>query len=353
MAYHEKRNTITSKTAAWFDRLGERVAGLGRNLTVKEGLVLSNSDYEVEAVPATHFFNGQLIEIPNAQVIRRADTGHVFAVMKDRYAIVQNAEALALADVLVGAGGFNIESCGNMYNGAKVFATLRAENGNYEIGGREHNTFVSVLTSHDGVFNLYGGLTDFCVVCENTFNIALAGMKADQSKDSNGEKSFRFRHTTNVKKRMEEFAEAAEFIAKHTNDIKERMQYMATRKMSSAAIASFFNEVLEITQIENEKVSTQKKNARLLLDEILETNVNEIGANARFTAYDVFNAVSYMTDHESKGKRTNGKTAEEAQAWSTVFGSGQTLKTRAMEILNADGSIREVTNSELLNAMIA
>lgn len=342
---------IASQEAAWWDTLGTAVAGYGRDLTLDEALLLSNSDYLVEESDVYNMIENEYVVIPNMKAIRRADNKYVFAVMSGRYEIIQNKEALAVADYLVKEGGYNFESCGNMNNGARVFATLRNPKDDYAVAGDEHRQHVSLVTSHDGTVNLVGGLSHIRIVCQNTWNMFL-----NEVKNGKKEGTFRFRHTTNVKSKIEDFKANLDFIRKHTNDLREQLEFLATRKLSAKAMKSFFELVLDMHDKEKEEISTQKRNNFELLETILETNVNNINPAYRYTAYDAANVISWYTDHEMGAKQSSGRNEAEARAWSSIFGTGQKLKQKAVKILldrNGNEFEQEISNAELLDDMMA
>lgn len=343
---------ISAMVKAWWDRLGTHLSTLGRLLTFDEAMKMSGlSEWHVverllytmtESTNPETPENDNMVQIytqiPNAKAICRSDNGHVFTTVSDRYEIIQNAEALRLAESFIGEGGYTIETLGAIGNGEKVFATLKDPYGTYDIKGNEHQSFLSMATSHDGTLNLKIALSNLRVVCQNTLNMWLAAIIS----------SLTMRHTTNVKRKMEDVQAQIVVARKHASSMKEMLEYLATKRMSTKMMESFFNEVLQITGQKEEEISTQKKNNRNLLFEILEDNRNQITGSARFTGYDALNVISYYTDHEATVK---GKDKEYSRAISSVFGTGQKMKERALQILN-DGTYTEIETVSSPNGLL-
>ena len=113
----------------------------------------------------------------------------VLGVVGERYKVLQNEELFSFADNMLDGGRW--ETAGSIKNGTVVFGSLALDrevvldpNGATD----KVNTYLLVHTSHDGSLAVQASVTPVRVVCQNTLNAALHGVK----------QSFKIRHTTTV-----------------------------------------------------------------------------------------------------------------------------------------------------------
>lgn len=315
--------------AAWWDVLGEHVSSEAATLTraIKEG----GLDYLLEKTPCGNFINGEWITVPDRWNITRMDTGDVLYNCGAGYTPIQNEDALAFAEFLVQEGAAVFHTIGAIGKGERIFASLKNPKGDYSVKGNRHESYVNVANSHDGTLRLIIAFGDFRIECRNTFNAFLRTLSDESIK-------FTTKHTKNAAARMAEMKKNFAEVLKHMDDVKEKMLFLSTKQMSVRAMESFFDTIIGVTEEKLDEASAQKRKQRDLLFEILETNANECTYDARGTAYEAFNVISYYTDHLTQVRKTNGRDEVAARATSSIFGSGQKMKEKAMKILlTADG----------------
>lgn len=122
----------------------------------------------------------------------------VLGVTGERYEIVQNEDAFSFLQSL--HDGASWETAGALKGGRLVFGSMAFER-DFVLDpsgvADAIESYLLVYTSHDGSTGVAGGTTPVRVVCKNTLNVALQGVK----------QTFKIRHTSNVAERMA--AEAA------------------------------------------------------------------------------------------------------------------------------------------------
>jgi phage/plasmid-like protein (TIGR03299 family) len=131
-------------------------------------------------------------EIPGYYATVRQDTREVLGVVGERYRIVQNDEAFAFVDQLLGSA-IHFETAGSLHGGRRVWV-LATLPGHVEVGGDPVRPYVLLMNSHDGSTAVVAATTPIRVVCQNTLNWGLS--KAQQK--------FSIRHTEAVKQRVHE-----------------------------------------------------------------------------------------------------------------------------------------------------
>ena len=96
----------------------------------------------------------------------------VLGVVSDRYKIIQNREAFAFTDTLLGYG-VRYETAGSLQEGKRVWLLARLPR-EYIIAEEQISPYLVFSNSHDGSGAVRVALTPIRVVCNNTLNLALA-----------------------------------------------------------------------------------------------------------------------------------------------------------------------------------
>lgn len=176
--------------------------------TSKEAIQYAGLDFEVIKAPLYTKGTGILIGsdgeineggniiVPDQYATLRTDTNAVFGVVGKDYQIVQNADAFAFFDAIVGGGdGILYETAGALGNGERIFITAKLP-GYIRVGSGDDVTekYIFLTTSHDGTGSITAAFTPIRVVCQNTLNAALHKMS----------NVIRIRHTSGAKQRLEE-----------------------------------------------------------------------------------------------------------------------------------------------------
>ena len=123
----------------------------------------------------------------------------VLGMVGERYKVLQNEDLFAFADNMLDGGRW--ETAGSIKNGTVVFGSLALDR---EVvldpsGATDKvNTYLLVHTSHDGSLAVQASVTPVRVVCQNTLNYALSGVK----------QSYKIRHTQTVQGKVQAAREA-------------------------------------------------------------------------------------------------------------------------------------------------
>ncbi|MDE6319183.1 MAG: DUF932 domain-containing protein, partial [Lachnospiraceae bacterium] len=146
--------------------------GLGTRVmeapTSAEALHLAGLDWKVLQEPVYTVKNEH---IPGFFVNIRDMDRKVLGVVSDRYKVVQNEEAFAFTDALLGEG-VRYETAGSLQNGRKVWILARLPH-DYIISGERINPYLVFSNAHDGTGSIRVAVTPIRVVCNNTLNLAL------------------------------------------------------------------------------------------------------------------------------------------------------------------------------------
>ena len=128
----------------------------------RTALTAAGLDWEVLQEPI-HMADGK--PIGGYKVNVRNTDRRVLGVVSDRYKIVQNREAFAFTDALLGEG-VRYETAGSLQEGKKVWLLAKLPH-EYIISGDRISPYLVFFNSHDGSGAIKAALTPIRVVCQN------------------------------------------------------------------------------------------------------------------------------------------------------------------------------------------
>lgn len=297
--------------------------GLGQGLdhaaTAEEAIQQAHLDYTVEKFPLLATTNGRapMVRIPNQFATMRTDTWDVLGVVGDRYEVVQNKDAFAFFDQLVGEGEAIYHTAGALGLGERIW--ILAKMPDYIVikgaNGKEDavEKYLLLTTGHDGQNQIKAKLTPVRVVCNNTLSMALRGTEQEVT----------IIHSANVRDRLAEAHRILGLTNKLYSQVQAVFEKMSLKEVTNDQLLAYVNKLLpDNPDAEN---NTRRTNQR---EQILDLAENGLGAElARGTVWGAYNAVTEYADHVA----TMNKTADQRlqYAW---FGGGQDLKDDAFKL---------------------
>lgn len=148
----------------------------------EEALRIAELDWDVIQVPAVRGDTGEVVPNMKLNVCSKSDM--VIGLVSDRYRIVQNREAFAFTDGVIG-GDVRYETAGSLRNGRTVW--MLAKLPETRIAGDEVEQYMCFTNTHDGTGAVRCCLTPIRVVCNNTLNYALSHAKRNWSTKHTGD----------------------------------------------------------------------------------------------------------------------------------------------------------------------
>lgn len=140
------------------------------------------------------------------QHIVRSDDGHSLGVNTDTLSLVTNNELWDVAEAIQGEGAdVRYETGGSLKGGAKVWLLLRLNEPIIIAGDPNGETicYYALQNAHDGSGSFRGQATNTRIVCDNTARASDLDARARGTE-------FTFRHTKNVRDRVEDAKRAIE-----------------------------------------------------------------------------------------------------------------------------------------------
>lgn len=247
-------------------------------MTSEEALHLAKLDFDVLQEFVYDRFGNQ---IHGYRLNYKSDDRTLLGLVSDRYRVVQNTEAFAFTDALIG-DGCRYETAGalNGFRTIWLLATLEPRN----IMGEQYDNYLCFMNSHDGSGAVKVCITPTRVVCQNTLNLALRTSK----------RTFSIRHVGDISNKIREANETLRLSEEYLTQVSEKYIELAQKKISKMMFDSLLTQLFPINEDDPNITKRRQQERRDLL-----TNCYEVDdlANFKGTAFGVLNAVSDITTH--------------------------------------------------------
>ena len=227
--------------------------------------------------------------------IRNTDN-QVLGVVTDRYKVVQNQDAFAFTDKLLGEG-VTYETAGSLQDGRRTWILAKLPQ-RYIISGDEVTPYLVFMNSHDGTGAIKAAMTPIRVVCMNTLNLALSTAK----------RSWSANHTGNIEGRLQDARYTLLYADKYMAELGKAIDRMDKIKLSDRQVYEYIDALFPLL---DEPTEQQKKNLIKMKEDMKlryfdAPDLQHVGKNA----YRFVNAVSDFATHtkplrERKNYREN------------------------------------------------
>jgi len=204
--------------------------GLGQKLSVGAPLETwaheAGLDFNVNEAPVEFTKADSAIgDFPSRKVLYRSDTGAPLAVVGNKYKVVQPLEVLEFFRNLTTEHGWQLETAGVLFNGAKYWALARTGQEVRIMGQDLLQDYVLLATASDGTLRTTAKRTSVRVVCNNTLSIAApgAGIRVSHASTFNADA---VQAEMGLTESWSEFAEQASALAARKVSNKEAVQFV-------------------------------------------------------------------------------------------------------------------------------
>jgi len=317
--------TFQAGQPAWH-KLGQNVEDAQ---TWEEAIKLAHLDWKVVKAPLhTNWRNSGQVDITSHVSISRSDTQQSLGVVGANYEIIQNDQAFAFVDALIGEHGAHYESAGGLGKGERVWCLARLPK-NIVVGSSDIlKNYALFATSHDGSLAVIAKLVNHRVVCHNTLTAAL---------NENGIQA-RIRHTRNARIRMEQAIRLMSDATSQIETLEERFNLMAQTKLSRPALLSVLDSLFPIAPEASERSKTRRENVVVEVLTRMKSNDNNAFPEQAGSAYALLNAITGYADHQRTARATQAKAGTDQsilRAESALFGTSAELKSKALDEIHA------------------
>ena len=248
--------------------------------TSNDALILAGLDWEVIQKP---ILTDDGIPISGFKANLRNTDNQVLGVVTNRYKVVQNNNAFAFTDSLLGEG-VTYETAGSLQNGRRVWMLAKLPQ-RYIISGDEITPYLVFMNSHDGTGAIKAAMTPIRVVCMNTLNLALS--KAKRSWSTN--------HVGDIKGKLEDARHTLLFADLYMTELGKTIDQLNQQKLSDRKVYEYIDALFPLVDNASEQ---QKKNLFRMKEEMKARyfdapDLAHVGKNA----YRFVNAVSDFATH--------------------------------------------------------
>ena len=273
----------TGRTAPWHG-LG---VGVEQAPTSADALKLAGLDWEV-LQEEIYTDTGNAISGYKANV--RSTDKKVLGVVTDRYKVIQNTEAFAFTDELLG-NGVRYETAGSLSEGKKIWLLARMPR-EYIIGGERISPYLVFSNTHDGSGAVRVAITPVRVVCNNTLNLALSTAK----------RSWSMIHTGDIKGKIQEAKDTLFMAEEYMDNLGKEFERLRQIQLTDEQVKEYIELLLPV---EKNATLTQLRNIRKLREDMESRyfdapDLQDVGNNA----YRFINAVSDFATHSNPLRRT-------------------------------------------------
>lgn len=220
----------------------------------------------------------------------RDNDSKVLGVVTDRYKVVQNTDAFAFTDALLG-DGVRYETAGSLQDGKRVWMLAKLPQ-EYIITGERISPYLVFTNSHDGSGAIKAAVTPIRVVCQNTLNLALNTAK----------RSWSTIHTGDIQNKLEEATQTLFMAEKYMDSLGKEIETLHQQKLSDKLVIDITNLLLPISDSASDQ---QKKNINRQREDMKlryfdAPDLSHVGKNA----YRFINAVSDFATHAEPLRET-------------------------------------------------
>ena len=208
----------------------------------------------------------------------------------DGYKVVQNTEAFAFTDNLLGEG-VKYETAGSLQGGKKVWILARLPR-EYIMSGERITPYLVFSNTHDGLGAVKVAITPVRVVCNNTLNLAL----------STANRCFSMVHTGDIKGKIDEAKQTLFMADEYMEALGNEFERMRRQRITDQQVKEYIEMLLPIDQNSS---SVTARNIRKLRDDMRmryydAPDLTHLGNNA----YRFINAVSDFATHANPIRRS-------------------------------------------------
>lgn len=208
--------------------------GLGRVIkeapTSEDAIKLAELDWDVIPKPIFDEFGR---ELKGYKVNQRSSDNKNLGIVTDRYRVVQNREAFAFTDALLGEG-VKYETAGSLASGKRVWMLAKLEN--TTLAEENIDPYLVFTNNHDGTGAVRVAITPVRVVCQNTLNLALGKASRHWS----------CAHKGNIQSKLDEARYTLGNAALYMEALEEEFGELKLKKVTEKQVRDMTEKLLEL-----------------------------------------------------------------------------------------------------------
>ncbi len=232
---HEVETMFFNREKPWHG-LGVRVESA---LTSEEALCKAGLDWEVFQEPI--YVNGEMVDGYKANV-RNSDR-KVLGIVGSRYQVIQNKDAFAFTDALLGEG-VRYETAGSLLGGKKVWVLAKLPQ-EFIFAGDRVSPYLVFTNTHDGSGSVRVACTPVRVVCNNTLSLALSTAK----------RSWSSIHTGKIQEKLQDAYDTLFLAGKYLEELGKEINMLQDKRLTEGQVSGLIEKLIPV----DDKASDQQK----------------------------------------------------------------------------------------------
>lgn len=289
--------------------LGVKVSN---DLTPEQMLKAASLDWTVNPVELFAEVGGKHLRTGHRALVRSTDQ-KVIDVITDDWNPVQNIDAFEFFNDFVAHGDMSMETAGSLKDGKIIWALAKVKDSFDLFGGKDRvDAYLHFTNPHQYGQSIDVRFTPIRVVCNNTLTLSLNQKSKNMVKVSH-------RREFDADQVKEALGIAKHKLAKY----KEMAEFLSQKRYTSENVVDYFKRIFPVLTTKAESTKDLSKSAERAID-IVKYDSQPGAEYGKGSYWELFNAVTYMTDHEI------GRSAD-TRLQSAWYGANKNLKTKALE----------------------
>ena len=299
--------------------------GLGTKLdkpaTAAEAIKAAKLDWRVRKVPLYAIDGDVRRRVRNTFGVVRDDLWGqddcpVLGIVGQEYTPLQNEEAFAFFDPIVGRNAAIYHTAGVLRDGQRIWILAKLPHDIVIKGDDVAERYLLLSNSHDGESSVQVKFTPIRVVCQNTLTMAL----------SEG-RTIRVAHNRDVTKELQNARRIMGMIDQRYEEIGETFRQMCRVYMDHDRLSEYLSEVFPDPSKTEERAAFKRVwQNRSLAEWFFDGGQGNTAPGIRGTLWAAYNGVTELIDHRQT-KQTDDRRLD-----SLWFGSGYVIKARAFNV---------------------
>lgn len=289
--------------------LGVKVSN---DLTPEQMLKAAGLDWTVDPVELFAEVGDKRLATGHRALVRSTDQ-RVIDVITNDWNPVQNSEAFEFFNDFVAHGDMSMETAGSLKDGKIIWALAKVKESFDLFGGKDRvDAYLHFTNPHQYGQSIDVRFTPIRVVCNNTLTLSLNTKSKNMVKVSH-------RREFDPEQVKEALGIAKQKLAKY----KEMAEFLSKKRYNEENVVDYFKRIFPVLTTKADSKKELSNSAERGL-EIVKFDKQPGAEFGKGTFWELFNTVTYMTDHEI------GRSAD-ARLTSAWYGANKGLKTKALE----------------------
>ncbi len=294
---------------------------LDRPATAAEAIEAAKLNWTVGKVPLYAHRDGSSIPVSDTFGVVREDLWGqedcpILGIVGKSYTPLQNCEAFAFFDPIVGRHAAVYHTAGVLRDGERIWLLAKLPDSIQVVGDDVADKYLLLSNSHDGRSAVQVKFTPIRVVCHNTLTRAL----------SDGP-TIRVAHTRNMQDRLNQAHRLLGIVEQGFHNLARVFRSMCKLSLDQAKLDEYLNQVFpQPDDPKNWKAVRKMQENRSWAQHFFEHGQGNDRPGVRGTLWAAYNGVTELIDH----RRT--KQSPERRLDSVWFGDGYLAKSRALKV---------------------